>query len=174
MIFDRLPEHISAQKFFEREYPGWFLFEYLPSYSQELNPVEQCWQNIKNVSMAILCRWGWSILGRRRVKPHKWSTRIRYSLPPSSTMQNSLSKIEIFYAQSSKRLAGGLFCDGSLAELRRVYSSRATSANKGRKFTVEGYNSRIRHYLAIFKRKTKCCSKSEEMIDISLKLLFKN
>jgi hypothetical protein len=51
MIFDRLPSHISVQKFFEREHPGWFLFEYLPSYSPELNPVEQCWQNMKNVSM---------------------------------------------------------------------------------------------------------------------------
>jgi len=38
--------------------------------------------------------------------------------------------------------------------------------------TVEGYNSRIRHYLARFKRKTKCYSKAEYMIDISLKLLF--
>jgi transposase len=28
------------------------LFEYLPSYSPELNPVEQCWQQMKNVLMA--------------------------------------------------------------------------------------------------------------------------
>ena len=28
------------------------MFEYLPSYSPELNPVEQCWQMMKNVSMA--------------------------------------------------------------------------------------------------------------------------
>ena len=41
---------------------------------------------------------------------------------------------------------------------------------KAETFTVEGYNSRIRHYLARFKRKTKCYSKSEEMIDLSLKL----
>jgi len=37
---------------------------------------------------------------------------------------------------------------------------------------VEGYNSRIRHYLANFKRKTKCYSKSQHMMEISLKLLF--
>jgi insertion element IS1 protein InsB len=43
---------------------------------------------------------------------------------------------------------------------------------KAETFTVEGYNSRIRHYLARFKRKTKCYSKSEEMIDRSLKLLM--
>ncbi|KAA6305523.1 hypothetical protein EZS27_042824, partial [termite gut metagenome] len=39
-------------------------------------------------------------------------------------------------------------------------------------FTVEGYNSRIRHYLARFKRKGKCYSKAQHMIDKSLKLLF--
>ena len=45
--------------------------------------------------------------------------------------------------------------------------------NKAETFTVEGYNSRIRHYLARFKRKTKCYSKSNEMIEISLNLLMK-
>jgi len=44
--------------------------------------------------------------------------------------------------------------------------------SKAETFTVEGYNSRIRHYLARFKRKTKCYSKSEEMIRVSLNLLF--
>jgi insertion element IS1 protein InsB len=39
-------------------------------------------------------------------------------------------------------------------------------------FTVEGYNSRIRHYLARFKRKTKCYSKADFMIVISLNLLM--
>mgnify|MGYP001612435759 CR=1 FL=1 len=44
--------------------------------------------------------------------------------------------------------------------------------SKKETFTVEGYNSRIRHYLARFKRKTKCYSKSKYMIEMSLKLLF--
>ena len=52
IIFDRLSAHIAAQKFFEREHPLWFFFEYLPPYSPELNPVELCWQMMKNVSMA--------------------------------------------------------------------------------------------------------------------------
>jgi len=43
---------------------------------------------------------------------------------------------------------------------------------KAETFTVEGYNSRIRHYLARFKRKTKCYSKSDYMIEISLNLLM--
>ncbi|HCR75634.1 MAG TPA: IS1 family transposase, partial [Chryseobacterium sp.] len=34
------------------------------------------------------------------------------------------------------------------------------------------YNSRIRHYLARFKRKTKCYSKKQFMLENSLKLLF--
>jgi transposase len=52
IIFDRLPAHIAAQNYFERTHSDWFLFEYLPSYSPELNPVEQCWQQMKNVLMA--------------------------------------------------------------------------------------------------------------------------
>jgi insertion element IS1 protein InsB len=39
-------------------------------------------------------------------------------------------------------------------------------------FTIEGYNSRIRHYLARFKRKTKCYTKAEYMIEIYLNLLM--
>lgn len=52
IIFDRLPAHISARNYFEHTHPDWFEFEYLPSYAPELNPVEQCWQQMKNVLMA--------------------------------------------------------------------------------------------------------------------------
>ena len=44
--------------------------------------------------------------------------------------------------------------------------------SKAETFTVEGYNSRIRHYLARFRRKTKCYSKAEHIIEKSLKLLM--
>ena len=44
--------------------------------------------------------------------------------------------------------------------------------SKAETYTVEGYNSRIRHYLARFKRKTKSYSKVEYMIVIPLNLLF--
>ena len=37
-------------------------------------------------------------------------------------------------------------------------------ASKAETFTVEGYNSRIGHYLARFGRKTKCYSKSQKMM----------
>ena len=39
-------------------------------------------------------------------------------------------------------------------------------------YTIEEYNSRIRHYLARFKRESKCYSKSEHMVIYSLSLLF--
>ena len=39
-------------------------------------------------------------------------------------------------------------------------------------YTVEGYNSILRHFLARLKRKTKCYSKSVTMLLLSLKLLM--
>ena len=48
---DRLSSHIAAKEYCERTHPNWFLVEYLPSYAQELNPVEQCWHYMKNVAM---------------------------------------------------------------------------------------------------------------------------
>jgi hypothetical protein len=51
ILLDRLPSHLSARSYFERECPDWFLFEHFRSYSPELNPVEQCWQMMKNVLM---------------------------------------------------------------------------------------------------------------------------
>jgi insertion element IS1 protein InsB len=44
--------------------------------------------------------------------------------------------------------------------------------SKAETYTVEGYNSRIRHYLARFKRRGKCYSKSVDMLEASLNLLF--
>ena len=51
ILWDRLPAHLATQMYFERERPDWFLFEYFPAYSPELNPVEQCWNQMKNVLM---------------------------------------------------------------------------------------------------------------------------
>lgn len=44
--------------------------------------------------------------------------------------------------------------------------------SKSETFTVEGYNSLFRHYLARLRRKTKCYSKSIKMLEISIKLLM--
>jgi insertion element IS1 protein InsB len=44
--------------------------------------------------------------------------------------------------------------------------------SKKETFTVEGYNSLFRHFLARLRRKTKCYSKSIEMLYYSVLLLM--
>ena len=44
--------------------------------------------------------------------------------------------------------------------------------SKAETYTVEGYNSLFRHFLARLRRKTKCYTKSLEMLIYSVKLLM--
>jgi insertion element IS1 protein InsB len=44
--------------------------------------------------------------------------------------------------------------------------------SKAETYTVEGYNSILRHFLARLRRKSKCFTKSLEMLKYSLLLLF--
>ena len=44
--------------------------------------------------------------------------------------------------------------------------------SKKETFTVEGYNSILRHFLARLRRKSKCYSKCEEMLKYSIILLM--
>jgi len=44
--------------------------------------------------------------------------------------------------------------------------------SKAETFTVEGYNSLFRHFLARLRRKTKCYSKSKKMLQYSVELLM--
>jgi insertion element IS1 protein InsB len=44
--------------------------------------------------------------------------------------------------------------------------------SKAETFTVEGYNSLFRHFLARLRRKTKCYSKCALMLEYSVKLLM--
>jgi len=67
---------------------------------------------------------------------------------------------------------GGGGCSDRWRSYAQTIPMRKHNATKKITFTVEGYNGRIRHFLARFKRKTKCYSKSQYMMDISLKLLF--
>ena len=53
-----------------------------------------------------------------------------------------------------------------------IIPKRMHIQSKAETYTVEGYNSLLRHYLARLKRRTKCYSKSAEMLWYSLKLLF--
>ena len=39
-------------------------------------------------------------------------------------------------------------------------------------YTIESYNGQIRHFLARFRRRTKCYSKSVEMMTLSLMLFM--
>ncbi len=44
--------------------------------------------------------------------------------------------------------------------------------SKAETFTVEGYNSLFRHFLARMRRKSKCYSKSMKMLELSILLLM--
>jgi insertion element IS1 protein InsB len=44
--------------------------------------------------------------------------------------------------------------------------------SKAETFTVEGYNSLLRHFLARMRRKSKCYSKKMEMLVLSVLLLM--
>ena len=44
--------------------------------------------------------------------------------------------------------------------------------SKAQTFTVEGYNSLFRHFLARLRRKTKCYSKMQYMLELSMLLLM--
>lgn len=44
--------------------------------------------------------------------------------------------------------------------------------SKKETYTVESHNGLYRHYLARFRRKTKCYTKSLEMLELSIKLLI--
>ena len=44
--------------------------------------------------------------------------------------------------------------------------------SKAETFTVEGYNSLFRHFLARMRRKSKCYSKKVEMLRLSILLLM--
>jgi transposase len=52
ILWDGLSAHKAAENYFKAHYSNWFFFEYFPPYSPELNPVEQCWQWMKNVDLA--------------------------------------------------------------------------------------------------------------------------
>ena len=57
-----------------------------------------------------------------------------------------------------------------------VYASVLPSdkhvTGKGHTHHIESFNANVRHYLARFRRKTRCYSKSVEMVAASLNLLF--
>jgi insertion element IS1 protein InsB len=82
-------------------------------------------------------------------------------------------------AQTGKRLWNkikeidtGLYCTDHWKAYESFIPSIKHLQGKAYTFNIENLNGRIRHYLARFHRKTKCWSKSIEMVNASLKLLF--
>nr|WP_232751832.1 IS1 family transposase [Capnocytophaga sp. H2931] len=56
------------------------------------------------------------------------------------------------------------FCSDYWKSYSGVIPSEKHMESKAEIFTVEGYNNRIRHHLARFKRKGKCYSKSKNNV----------
>ena len=55
---------------------------------------------------------------------------------------------------------------------QKVIPTEKQMVSKAETYTVEGYNSILRHYLARFRRKGKSYSKSKKMLEISIKWLM--
>jgi transposase len=52
IVWDRWQVHRSAAAYFEKHHPDWFLFEWLPAYAPDLNPVEASWSHTKYGELA--------------------------------------------------------------------------------------------------------------------------
>lgn len=63
------------------------------------------------------------------------------------------------------------YCDEWEA-YRKVLPEEALVVGKKHTISIEQNNSNIRHYLARMTRRTKVVSKSEEMVDLSLRLCW--
>lgn len=65
-----------------------------------------------------------------------------------------------------------LFCSDYWKSYQEIIPIHKHLTSKAQTFTIEGYNSLIRHFTARFTRKTKCYSKCQKMIENTLNLLF--
>ena len=48
VLWDNLSTHHAVDSYFTEKHPNWFEFEYFPVYPPEFNPVESCWNKMKN------------------------------------------------------------------------------------------------------------------------------
>jgi insertion element IS1 protein InsB len=78
-----------------------------------------------------------------------------------ATCQKLLDKIGI---------AGKTFVTDDWEGFRRLIPQAQLFTGKHLTFPIERDNSNIRHFLARFRRRTKVVSKTEEMVDLSLRL----
>jgi insertion element IS1 protein InsB len=69
-------------------------------------------------------------------------------------------------------LAAGQVMTDYYAPYEAFVPKEQHTQTKAETFTVEGYNSLLRHFLARLKRKSKCYSKCQKMLEYSLRLLM--
>jgi insertion element IS1 protein InsB len=84
-------------------------------------------------------------------------------------------------SETLKRLWGrlqaykiGLFCTDKYAAYGEILPWQKLMQSKAHTHIIESFNANVRHYLARFRRRTRCYSKSLEMIKLSLLVLFEN
>ena len=63
-------------------------------------------------------------------------------------------------------------CTDQYPAYRQIIPQEMHIATKAETSAIEGLNSRIRHYLARFRRKTFCYSKSIDMVKATLTIFF--
>lgn len=103
-------------------------------------------------------RWLWLAVCResKRILAHQIGKRDR---PTVRKLLQKISYIECLRYYTDSHLSyKGLFPKDKHRESKKYT------------YTIEGINSAIRHYLARFRRRSKCYSKSETMADKSLSL----
>ena len=58
------------------------------------------------------------------------------------------------------------------AAYKQFIDAHKHKTSKAQTTHIESYNANVRHYLARFRRRTKCYSKSERLVELSLYLLI--
>jgi len=71
-----------------------------------------------------------------------------------------------------KEFAVGIVATDYWKSYKEMIPKEQLIQTKAQTYTVESYNGLIRHFLARFRRKTKCYSKSGQMIDYTLQLFM--
>jgi insertion element IS1 protein InsB len=69
-------------------------------------------------------------------------------------------------------LAKGIVCADYWKAYNEFVPKELLVQSKAETYTVEGYNSLFRHFLARLRRKTKCYTKAKYMLVHSVKLLM--
>jgi insertion element IS1 protein InsB len=69
-------------------------------------------------------------------------------------------------------LAKGIVCADYWKAYNEFVPKEVLVQSKAETYTVEGYNSLFRHFLARLRRKTKCYTKAKYMLVYSVKLLM--